>query len=140
MDHMQQLHRIIAQLRAHCPWTAQLTHEQLVPFLLEEAYEVTAEIEAGAVGEPLRQELGDLLLQVALHAALAEERGEFDLDAVAEAISAKLIRRSPHVFEPDGTLNPTERTVEEIDAEWDRIKAQEKADSAAQVPDPARVD
>lgn len=128
LPHMEQLRDIIAQLRQHCPWTAQLNHEALTPYLLEEAQEVAEEIDAGISGDPLRKELGDILLQVALHAALAQERGEFDLDGVAEAICAKLIRRNPHVFEPDGALNPKESTVEEIDAAWDRIKAQEKAD------------
>ncbi|TLP76942.1 hypothetical protein FEF27_06460 [Nesterenkonia sphaerica] len=125
---MEQLGDIIAQLREHCPWTAQLDHRALTPYLLEEAQEVAEEIEAGIVGEPLRKELGDILLQVVLHSAIAEERGEFTLDDVAEAICAKLIRRNPHVFEPDGRLNPQESTVAEIDAAWDRIKAQEKAE------------
>jgi uncharacterized protein YabN with tetrapyrrole methylase and pyrophosphatase domain len=128
LPHMEQLCDIIAQLREHCPWTAQLTHQALTPYLLEEAQEVAAEIEAGIVGEPLRKELGDILLQVVLHSAISQERGEFDLDGVAEAICAKLIRRNPHVFEPNGKLNPKESTVEEIDAAWDRIKAQEKAE------------
>ena len=129
LTHMEQLKQIIADLREHCPWTAQLTHHALTPYLMEEAEEVAAEIQAGITGEPLRKELGDILLQVVLHAAIAEERAEFDLDGVAEAICAKLIRRNPHVFEPDGTLNPQEATIEEIDAAWDRIKAQEKAEA-----------
>ncbi|WP_243730380.1 MazG nucleotide pyrophosphohydrolase domain-containing protein [Nesterenkonia salmonea] len=128
LPHMEQLRDIIAQLREHCPWTAQLTHEALTPYLIEEAQEVAEEIDAGITGEPLRKELGDILLQVALHAAISQERGEFDLDGVAEALCAKLIRRNPHVFEPHGALNPKEATVEEIDAAWDRIKAQEKAE------------
>lgn len=128
LPHMTGLVTIIEQLREHCPWTAQLTHQSLTPYLLEEAQEVAEEIGAGITGEPLRKELGDLLLQVVLHAAIAAERDQFDLDGVAEAISAKLVRRNPHVFEPDGTLNPQEATVEEIDAAWDRIKAQERAE------------
>lgn len=131
LPHMGQLKQIIADLREHCPWTAQLTHEALTPYLLEEAHEVSQEIGSGITGEPLRKELGDILLQVVLHAAIAEERGEFDVDGVAEAICAKLIRRNPHVFDADGTLNPQESTVEEIDAAWDRIKAQEKAEEAS---------
>lgn len=128
MQHMDRLQQIIADLREHCPWTRQLTHQELTAYLVEEALEVKEEIDAGATGEPLRKELGDILLQVALHSALAQERGEFDLDSVAEAICAKLVRRSPHVFDADGTLNPSEATVEEIDAAWDRIKAEETAD------------
>nr|WP_246327915.1 MazG nucleotide pyrophosphohydrolase domain-containing protein [Garicola koreensis] len=101
----------------------------MTDYLIEESQEVKEEIDAGVVGDPLRKELGDILLQVVLHAAIAEERGEFDLDAVAEAICAKLIRRNPHVFDPDGTLNPTPATIEEVDAAWNRIKAEEKAEA-----------
>ena len=71
LPHMEQLGDIIAQLREHCPWTAQLDHRALTPYLLEEAQEVAEEIEAGIVGEPLRKELGDILLQVVLHSAPA---------------------------------------------------------------------
>lgn len=129
LPHMPQLQQVIADLREHCPWTAQLDHQALTGYLIEEAQEVKAEIDVGTTGDPLRKELGDILLQVVLHAAIAEERGEFDLDGVAEAICAKLIRRNPHVFDPDGTLNPTEASIAEIDAAWDRIKAQEKAEA-----------
>lgn len=129
LPHVPQLQQVIADLRRHCPWTAQLTHQSLTRYLVEEAQEVKEEIDAGVVGDPLRKELGDILLQVVLHAAIAEERGEFDLDAVAEAICAKLIRRNPHVFDADGTLNPTPATIEEIDATWNRIKSEEKAEA-----------
>lgn len=132
LPHLSQLTQIIADLREHCPWTAQLTHEALTPYLIEEAQEVAEEVQSGIVGDPLRKELGDILLQVALHAAIAQERGEFDLDGVAEAICAKLIRRNPHVFEADGTLSPKPATIEEIDAAWNRIKAQEKAEAAGE--------
>lgn len=135
MPQIARLRRIIAELREHCPWTAQLTHESLTPYLLEEAEEVAEEIGSGVVGdqraaERLRKELGDVLLQVVLHAQLASERGDFDLDGVAEAISAKLIRRSPHVYTPDGTLRPSRVSFEEIEAAWARSKAQEKAEEA----------
>lgn len=125
---IQRLLEVITQLRLHCPWTRELTHEALLEYLYEEADEVAEEVRAQRVGEPLRDELGDVLLQVVLHAAIASERGDFDFNDVAAAISAKLVRRSPHVFDVDGTLNPKDRTVEEIDAEWDRIKATEKND------------
>ncbi|WP_369797233.1 MazG nucleotide pyrophosphohydrolase domain-containing protein [Nesterenkonia sp. AN1] len=85
---------VIARLREHCPWTSQLTHEDLTEYLVEEAYEVLEEIEAGSLDEGLRKEMGDLLFQIALHAQLAQERGSFDLDGVAQAITAKLVRRS----------------------------------------------
>lgn len=97
-------------------------------YLVEEAYEVVEEVEAGESGEPLRKELGDLFFQVALHAQLAQERGDFDLDGVAEAINSKLIRRNPHVFTGDGRLDvDTEATVAQIEQTWHRIKADEKA-------------
>ena len=128
LPHMVQLKQIIADLREHCPWTSRLTHQALTPYLIEEAREVADEIDAGIIGDPLRKELGDLLLQVVLHASIAQERGQFDLDGVAEAICAKLIRRNPHVFEADGTLNPKESTIDEIDATWERIKAEERAE------------
>lgn len=126
-DQFQRLKWVIAALREHCSWTQQLTHESLTEYLVEESQEVLEEIAAGNTGDSLRKELGDVLMQVALHAAIASERGDFDLDDVAEAIGSKLIRRSPHVFTPEGSLNPTDATVEEIDAAWDRIKAEEKA-------------
>lgn len=126
LPHMAQLQRIIAELREHCPWTAQLTHESLTKYLIEEAYEVAEEVGGGIDDESFRVELGDILLQVVLHAQIAGEREAFTLDDVAEAICAKLIRRNPHVYDPDGTLNPTQASIEEIDAAWQRIKAEEK--------------
>lgn len=119
---------VIAALREHCPWTSKLTHGDLTEYLVEEAYEVLEEIEAGSLDEGLRKEMGDLLFQVALHSQLAQERGSFDLDGVAEAITAKLIRRSPHVFSADGRLAVDQAaTVEQVEAAWTRIKAEEKA-------------
>jgi XTP/dITP diphosphohydrolase len=107
-----------------------LTHESLVEYLIEEAYEVVDSIEAGdspARDEELRGELGDVLLQVVLHARLAEERGSFDFDAVARGINAKMVRRNPHVFKPDGSLQDTfPATVEEIIFKWDAVKRAEK--------------
>ncbi|MDR8018820.1 MazG nucleotide pyrophosphohydrolase domain-containing protein [Nesterenkonia aerolata] len=132
LPHMVRLVQVIAELREHCLWTADLTHEALSRYLIEEAQETVEEIEAGPVGDPVREdrfrtELGDVLLQVVLHAQLAAERGAFDLDAVAEAITAKLIRRNPHVYAEDGTLDPQPATREEIEAAWARIKQQEKS-------------
>lgn len=130
-DPFAKLQWVIASLREHCPWTAQLTHEALTPYLAEESQEVIEEIDAGVLGDPLRRELGDLLLQIVLHAQIASERGDFDFGGVAEAITAKLIRRSPHVFTSEGELSPTQASLEEIDAAWQRIKQQEKAEEAA---------
>ncbi len=104
-----------------------LTHESLVEYLIEEAYEVVESIEAGSE-EELRGELGDVLLQVVLHARLAEEHGRFDFADVAEAITRKMIRRNPHVFRPDGTLQDSfPATIEEIERTWDSIKNTERA-------------
>ncbi|XAS65752.1 MazG nucleotide pyrophosphohydrolase domain-containing protein [Micrococcaceae bacterium Sec5.8] len=106
---------------------AALTHESLVEYLLEEAFEVAETIETGASDDELQAELGDVLLQVVLHARLAQERGAFDLDDVARGLSAKMIRRNPHVFRPDGSLQETfPATVEEIVRTWDAVKRSEQ--------------
>jgi uncharacterized protein YabN with tetrapyrrole methylase and pyrophosphatase domain len=117
----------MAALREHCPWMGALTHESLVEYLLEEAHEVAETIEAGRGDAELQGELGDVLLQVVLHARLAEERNAFDLDDVARGLTAKMIRRNPHVFRPDGTLQDSfPATVEEIVLKWDAVKRSEK--------------
>jgi len=123
---VQGLVALIAALREHCPWMGALTHESLVEYLLEEAYEVAETIETGAGDAELQSELGDVLLQVVLHARLAEERGAFDLGDVARGLSAKMIRRNPHVFRPDGSLQDSfPATVEEIVLKWDAVKKAE---------------
>ena len=103
-----------------CPWDNAQTHESLRPHLLEETYEV---LEAIASGDPaeLCEELGDLMMQVVLHAKLAEQAGEFTLDDVSESIRAKLVRRHPHVF-GDGTAN----TPKLVEGAWERLKARER--------------
>lgn len=108
-----------------------LTHESLVEYLIEEAYEVVDSIEAGASGsdtaDELCGELGDVLLQVVLHARLAEEHGRFTFDDVARTITEKMVRRNPHVFRPDGSLQDSfPATVEEIVEKWDAVKMAEK--------------
>jgi nucleoside triphosphate diphosphatase len=103
-----------------CPWDVQQTFASIVPFTLEEAYEVADAIERGTA-EDLREELGDLLLQVVFHARMAEEAGLFDFGRVVEAITAKLIRRHPHVFGDIGALSS-----DDVKALWGRIKADEK--------------
>jgi XTP/dITP diphosphohydrolase len=105
----------------------ELTHESLVEYLLEEAFEVAETIETGGGEAELRDELGDVLLQVVLHARLAEERGSFALEDVVEGLTAKLIRRNPHVFRPDGSLQDTfPASMAEIVRKWDSIKLAEK--------------
>lgn len=109
---------VMERLRAECPWDRKQTHETLVPYLLEEAYEVLETVEQGDY-DALREELGDVLLQVAFHSRVAEH---FDIDDVAAAIVDKLIRRHPHVF---GTVSA--ETADEVNANWEAIKAQERA-------------
>nr|WP_307105829.1 MazG nucleotide pyrophosphohydrolase domain-containing protein [Arthrobacter globiformis] len=103
-----------------------LTHESLVEYLLEEAYEVAETIETGADEADLKGELGDVLLQVVLHARLAEERGVFGFGDVVRGLTGKMIRRNPHVFRPDGSLQDSfPATVEEIVLKWDAVKKAE---------------
>jgi XTP/dITP diphosphohydrolase len=125
------------RLRAECPWKAAQTHASLARYLLEETHETLEAIDAGQESGDwahLREELGDLLLQVYFHAAIAEERGEWTIDDVAADIVAKLRRRNPHVFgEPTGradtagTLAARTLTAEQVNAEWERRKAAEKS-------------
>ncbi|MDQ0259378.1 MazG nucleotide pyrophosphohydrolase domain-containing protein [Sinomonas atrocyanea] len=132
---VDRLVEVVRLLREHCLWTAALTHASLVTYLIEESYELVEAIEDGQPEEELRGELADVLLQVVLHAEIARERGAFDLDGVAEALTAKLVRRNRHVFTPDGALQPGfPTTVEEIIASWDEAKREEKAAGAGQDP------
>jgi ATP diphosphatase len=103
-----------------CPWDVEQTFASIAPFTIEEAYEVADAIERGLT-EDLREELGDLLLQVVFHARMAEEAGLFDFGGVVEAITAKLVRRHPHVFGDAKALSP-----DDVKALWGRIKADEK--------------
>ncbi|MGM7669475.1 MazG nucleotide pyrophosphohydrolase domain-containing protein [Microbacterium sp. A93] len=153
---------VVARLREHCPWTRRLTHDVLTEYLIEEAYEAVEVIESTpAAGWPeqaraegtyerLRLEMGDVLFQVVLHAAIAQDAGGFTFDGTVEAITDKMIRRNPHVFHPDGRLLPAEdlaaASLEEIEKNWERIKKAERAAQRADqpvgaetepVPDPA---
>jgi XTP/dITP diphosphohydrolase len=112
------------RLRRECPWKREQTHRSLARYLQEETAETLEAIETGDDAH-LREELGDLLLQVYFHAVIAEERGSFTLDDVARDISDKMHRRNPHVFGPPG--GPTEMSPAEVDAQWQRIKATEKS-------------
>jgi tetrapyrrole methylase family protein/MazG family protein len=105
-----------------CPWDAEQTHETLRPYLIEEAYEVLEAIDAGDDAE-LRDELGDLLLQVVFHSELASERRAFDIDDVTENICAKLVRRHPHVF-----ADVKVGSAAEVERNWSEIKKAERAD------------
>ncbi|MBT4288874.1 MAG: nucleoside triphosphate pyrophosphohydrolase [Deltaproteobacteria bacterium] len=98
---MQKLVNIVDQLRSPdgCPWDRKQTHQTLIPYLLEEAWEVIDEIKSKNFGETLKDELGDVLLQVLLHAQIAKEEGRFTIDDVVDGICKKMIDRHPHVFE-----------------------------------------
>lgn len=122
---MQQLIEVVAQLRSPeggCPWDLQQTPETLIPYIIEEAYEVVDAIRSGDK-KAILEELGDLLLQVVLQAQIAAESGDFSLTEIATGIKEKLIRRHPHVF-GDITVN----SVEEVRQNWEQIKAEEKGE------------
>ena len=118
----QTLVNIVARLRAPggCPWDQEQTHESLKRHLLEESYEV---IEAIDQGNPaiLSEELGDLMVQVAFHADIAREAGEFQLEDVLRQINGKLVRRHPHVFADEHAED-----AREVEQNWEQIKAQER--------------
>jgi len=108
-----------------CPWDARQTHESLIEYLIEETYETVEAIESGNSAH-MREELGDLLLQVIFHARIAADAADsFDIDDVAVGIIAKLISRHPHVF-ADGQAN----TAAEVEANWHRLKVAEKGRSS----------
>jgi ATP diphosphatase len=116
---------IMAALRTPqtgCPWDLEQNFETIAPYTLEEAYEVADAIARGDLAD-LRDELGDLLLQVVFHARMAQERGAFDFGDVVQSITEKLLRRHPHVFGDAQGLTP-----QAVEGLWERIKAQEKAD------------
>jgi len=120
---------IMAALRtpgSGCPWDLEQSFATIAPYTVEEAYEVADAVARGDLDD-LRDELGDLLLQVAFHARMAEEAGAFDFGDVVEAITQKLLRRHPHVFGDAGSLS-----TEAVNAQWERIKAEEKAQRGAE--------
>jgi XTP/dITP diphosphohydrolase len=110
------------RLRRECPWKREQTHRSLARYLQEEVHETLEAIDTGDT-DHLREELGDLLLQVYFHAVIAEEAGEFTLDDVARGIADKMQRRNPHVF---GTDSPTRLSSAEVDAQWQEIKRAER--------------
>jgi tetrapyrrole methylase family protein/MazG family protein/ATP diphosphatase len=123
-DPLARLAAIMAALRdpdGGCPWDLEQSFATIAPYTVEEAYEVADAIQRGDLGD-LKEELGDLLLQVIYHAQIAREAGAFDFDAVAEAICEKMIRRHPHVFGEASHRNAAEQTVA-----WEAIKAEERA-------------
>lgn len=123
---------VIAKLRSPkggCPWDLEQTHETLRPYLLEEAHEVLEAIDDGDV-QHLREELGDLLLQVVLHAQVAQDNGDFTIEDVARDIGDKMVRRHPHVFGEKKVKNSRD-----VLRNWDKIKASEKKKKSASLLD-----
>src|SRR6202789_3225700 len=129
---ISRLLEIMAMLRtpgSGCPWDLEQDFAAIAPYTIEEAYEVTDAIARGDLDD-LRDELGDLLLQVVYHARMAEEQDAFASGDVVEAITRKMIRRHPHVFaDKNGKLTPAH-----VEGVWDQIKAEEKAERAARRP------
>jgi len=129
---ISRLIEIMAQLRTPvtgCPWDLEQSFETIAPYTIEEAYEVADAITRHDFDD-LRDELGDLLLQVVYHARMAEEQHAFAFGDVVEAICRKMIRRHPHVFaDRDGNIAPAG-----VKSAWERIKAEEKAERAARRP------
>jgi MazG family protein len=126
---------VMARLRtpgSGCPWDLEQTFKTIVPYTIEEAYEVADAIEKGDRAA-LKDELGDLLLQVVYHARMAEEEGAFDFAGVAEAVTAKMLRRHPHVFGSEA-----ERSAGARPGFWERIKAEEREQKAPPSPPPAK--
>ncbi len=118
-----------------CPWDLEQTHRSLIPYVLEEAHEVADAIRHGDP-EQLQDELGDLLLQVVLHARIASEAGQFDLAAIARGISAKMVRRHPHVFAgAEAADNATD--IAAVRRSWEAIKAEERAQRRQRAVSPA---
>jgi XTP/dITP diphosphohydrolase len=125
LDALKQLIEVVARLRSPdggCPWDLEQTPKTLIPYIIEEAYEVVDAIESEEKNA-IAEELGDLLLQVVLQSQIASEYGQFSLEEVARGITQKLIRRHPHVF---GDV--TVENSDEVNYNWEKIKASEKGE------------
>ena len=125
---LQHLIDVVAKLRSPdggCPWDLEQTPESLIPYIIEEAYEVVDAIQGGDK-KAIAEELGDLLMQVVLQSQIASETQDFSISEVAEGIAQKLIRRHPHVFGDVKAEN-----MEEIHQNWEKIKAEEKGEDLA---------
>lgn len=132
-DRLARLLDIMAALRTPetgCPWDVEQTFESIVPYTIEEAYEVADAVERGDLAD-LKDELGDLLLQVVFHARMAEEQEAFAFYDVVQAISDKLVRRHPHVFGDKASLSS-----DDVAVQWSAIKAKEKQERAARRSSP----
>ena len=125
MSAIDDLRATMVRLRAECPWDREQTHQSLARCLIDECSELLETIDRLDLPH-MREELGDVLIQVVFHALLAQEAGKFDFDDVARDINEKLIRRHPHVFGASRAA-----TTEQVLAQWDQIKAAEKARAGA---------
>lgn len=123
--HLVEFIEVMRRLRAECPWKAEQTHRSLARYLLEECHETLEAIDTGDA-DHLREELGDLLLQIYFHAAIASEAGEFTIDDVAAGLTEKMVRRNPHVF----GSGPSDLTAAQVNDQWQREKADEKQRSS----------
>lgn len=119
----EELIDIIQMLRGEngCPWDKEQTHKSLIPCLLEESYELIEALK-NSDDKLMEEELGDVLMQVLMHAQIAREEGKFGMSEVINGIATKLVHRHPHVFKPGETLE----TAEQVSEAWDQIKAKEK--------------
>jgi len=138
---VERVEYLMARLRdpeTGCPWDQKQSFSTIAPYTVEEAYEVADAIEQGDMVH-LKEELGDLLFQVIFYAQLAREQDQFDFDDIATVLEQKLVRRHPHVF-PEGTLESGAEaggsiSEEQVKAQWDEIKKQEKQSGGNDVPD-----
>ncbi len=121
IDRLLQIMTALRDPQTGCPWDIEQTFATIAPYTVEEAYEVTDAIARNDLAD-LKDELGDLLLQVVFHARMAQEQNAFDFGDVVEAITAKMIRRHPHVFGAERDLSP-----EDVKGLWTKIKAEENA-------------
>lgn len=136
-DEFVRLLDIMSRLRnpeGGCPWDLEQNFKTIAPYTIEEAYEVADAIERGDMAD-LREELGDLLFQVAFHSQMASEEGAFEAADVAAAINAKMVRRHPHVFETSDNRSADDQT-----AAWEVMKAEERAAKAKEEKAPSALD
>lgn len=132
MSDIRELLDVMSQLRnpdTGCAWDLEQTFSSIAPYTLEEAYEVTDAIEREDMDD-LRDELGDLLLQVVFHSRMAEEAGHFNFSDVVGSIVEKMIRRHPHVFEQEGVEKPVHESTQSLKQAWEAEKARERAAKA----------
>jgi tetrapyrrole methylase family protein/MazG family protein len=130
-ERFDKLVQLMARLRAPdgCPWDRKQTHESLKPYLIEEAYEVLEAIDSADV-QDLREELGDLFLQILFHAQIGREAGRLTIDEVMDRLADKLVRRHPHVF-GETAAGAAPKNADEVYAKWEEIKRGERENSGA---------